>query len=1030
MGDAVNSKFVELEGFRLPVFDGDAGWIAPADIILTEATRSNLRKILPPLLRGHNLLLIGDAGVGKNAIIYYINSLRRHPTIRYSFNEDTLPEDLVGSYRIQPGGFIWSDGALSQALRQGATFVADEMNLAAPEVLKRFQSVFTERKLQILEGDSSIIEPNSGFSFVATQNPSEGFEGRKPLPREIQKYFTTVYLDPYSDDELVSILQGLFSTIPEEVLRCIVKVNRTVEDLVNHKKVGARDLERYHFNLRNLKRLATRIENHGEYLMLELADIFIRPFRNQEDQTLLKDSIESILAAEGFSSYIQRSKRQIELHIDSENGQIDIGRARLSLNNNQLKHQSSYKEQIDSALSNFALVPARLEIAESIARAIQFKENILLEADADVEPDQYARFFAELLNLPVHSISLSRGMHTSDVLGALKPKSKDEVEWVDGPLTFGLRNGGALMIQGLEAAGPELVEKMNMLMDDARAMSLPAESGETEPLQLKDNSPVFGIKYYRLQKTTPTVSRAFRNRFSAFVIPPVIDAESLRGIIEHSLSLEEGEANSLTNLMLQFHIFARTKAEKREIGGSRIQPYRYGLTNLSRLVEMVGWAAVESENLSADKLTETIIEGAGLAYINEIADLPDRELLTKALRRLIDGVDLDTLLTEFRTISKKKSLNQIAPVKGKIHWNQKDHWRDPTTGKASWNRDPQKLKQGININTPETGGQTKEGEDAWYGADTKGNKGVGEPGQGGGAWGYRTEELYKEFLKKRRQLWSYNLGVSLEEFTETFAPEIDRVSLDLEHLLDPDIQIRRRHRPQGSRVDARKYLSYLSGRGDDRIFDKTTIQIDEDRLRGVEILFALNKGRRIYNFEYSVAVLVAIMSAAEILDTHRISFGAVGYSDLSNQKVDIDIQWHKILDNVWGPAIERQLFNGLASDWHGDTISEFQIIDELSSYFSADAKTRILVMSSDFRGARARVTIDKDLSAFDTKELKQKLDQLESRGIVALGVGLGPRNLAPALFRHHLSITEVNYTALPSLLAAEISTLVQRYHEI
>ncbi|MBW7858478.1 MAG: hypothetical protein H3C43_09350, partial [Leptonema sp. (in: Bacteria)] len=80
--------------------------------------------------------------------------------------------------------------------------------------------------------------------------------------------------------------------------------------------------------------------------------------------------------------------------------------------------------------------------------------------------------------------------------------------------------------------------------------------------------------------------------------------------------------------------------------------------------------------------------------------------------------------------------------------------------------------------------------------------------------------------------------------------------------------------------------------------------------------------------------------------------------------------------------------------------------------------------------ARARVTIDKDLSAFDTKELKQKLDQLESRGIVALGVGLGPRNLAPALFRHHLSITDVNYTALPSLLAAEISSLVQRYHEI
>lgn len=1022
MSDSVD--FIELEGLRLPVFQGDPGWIPQTDIVLTPATRANLRKILPPLLRGHNLLLVGDAGVGKNALIYYINALRKHPTIRYSFNEDTLPEDLVGSYRIQPGGFVWSDGALSAALRQGATFVADEMNLASPEVLKRFQSVFTERRLQILEGDGSVIEPHRGFSFVATQNPSEGFEGRKPLPREIQKYFTTVYLDPYPDEELVSILAGLYNGIPEDVLRTIVRICRSVEELVVRKKVGTRDLERFHFNLRNLKRLAARLEEQPEHLMLELNDIFIRPFRTEEDRALLRETIEDVLKEDGFGSYISKAKRRIEIHVDIEGGRIDIGRARLPLLG------SDRQERVERALGNFALVPARLDVAEAVARSLQFKENVLLESDADVEPDAYARFFADLAGLPVHAISLSRGMHTSDVLGGLKPAGRDQVEWVDGPLTDGLRSGGVLLIQGLEAAGPELVEKMNMLMDDARAMSLPAESGESEPLKLKDGAHVFGVKYFRLQKTTPTVSRAFRNRFSAFVVPPVVDAESLRGIIEHALSLEEGEGSSLTTLILQYHVFARTKAEKREIGATRMQPYRYGLTNLLRFVDLVGWAAAEPENLTAEKLREAISEGASIAYINEIGDPPERQMMLQALEKMLDGTDLNTLLREFESVSKKKSLNLKPPVKGKVNWNQEEHWRDATTGKASWNREPQKLKKGININTPETGGSTKEGEDAWYGADTKGNKGVGEPGQGGGAWGYRTEELYKEFLKKRRPLWSYNLGVSLEEFIEIFAPELERVSLDLEHLLDPDVQIRRRHRAEGSRVDARKYLSYLSGKGDDRIFDKTTIRIDEDRLRGVEVLFALNKGRRIFNFEYSVAVLVAIMSAAEILDTHRIAFGAIGYSDLTNQKIDIDLQWHKLIDDIWGPERQSELFHGLAADWHGDTVSEFQILDELSTMFSADAKTRILVMSSDFRGARARVTVEKDLSSRDTRELKEQIDRLESRGIVMLGVGLGPRNLSQALFRHHLSITDVNYTSLPSMLAQEISSLIHRYHEI
>ncbi|MCB1140533.1 MAG: AAA family ATPase, partial [Leptospiraceae bacterium] len=176
---------VQIAGYNVPAFHDDPGWIPETNIVLTPTTSANLKKILPAIVQNRPLLLVGDAGVGKNALIYYINSLRKHPTIRYSFNEDTLPEDLVGSYRLDPTthGFIWSDGPLSQAMRQGSTFVADEMNLASPEVLKRFQSIFSEHYLEILEGDATRIDPAPGFQFVATQNPAEGFEGRKNLPR-------------------------------------------------------------------------------------------------------------------------------------------------------------------------------------------------------------------------------------------------------------------------------------------------------------------------------------------------------------------------------------------------------------------------------------------------------------------------------------------------------------------------------------------------------------------------------------------------------------------------------------------------------------------------------------------------------------------------------------------------------------------------------------------------------------------------------------------------------------------------------
>ena len=119
----------------------DAHLVFPQKLVLTRTTQENLEKLLYPILEGRNLLLVGDAGIGKNALIYYINQLRNQPTIRFSFNQDTLPEDLVGSFRVLPNGFVWQNGPLVEAMTKGYTFVADELNLAAPEILKRFTSV-------------------------------------------------------------------------------------------------------------------------------------------------------------------------------------------------------------------------------------------------------------------------------------------------------------------------------------------------------------------------------------------------------------------------------------------------------------------------------------------------------------------------------------------------------------------------------------------------------------------------------------------------------------------------------------------------------------------------------------------------------------------------------------------------------------------------------------------------------------------------------------------------------------------------
>lgn len=1013
-------EMVKIAGVELPT-SGRAGWIPETRLVLTPTTERNLQKVLQPLSQGYNVLLVGDAGVGKNALIYYINGLRKHPTLRYSFNEDTLPEDLVGAYRIDPvsRAFVWSDGPLTHALRTGSTFVADEMNLAPPEVLKRFLSVFTDGYLQILEGDSSQVKAQSGFNFVATQNPAEGFEGRKSLPREIQKFFVTVFIDPYPHDELVHILSNLHPDIPAATVKALVKINQRVESLVLERKIGSRDLERYHFNLRNLNRLAARVTS-PELLLREIRDIYVFPFRSDEDRKMVQGVVADALQEGGIGvEMVLPPAKSIKIAVGGSG--VQIGRATLSGADG-----SDLKSRVEEATEKFPPVEQRLVLLESIARGVEKGENILLESDADVEPEEYAEFFATILGRRLSVITMSRGMHTADILGGLKPLARQSesaaasVGWVDGPLTAAVRNGDVILLKGLEAAGPELVEKLNMLTDDARALVLPPESGTPEPLVLDKAARVFGVKHYRSQRSTPSISRAFRNRFTCLVIPPIEDETSLREIVEARIGMEN---EMLTNGMVTFHLQIREKAEKREIGSGNLQPYRYGLTNLERWCRHVQQALDKTND--AAKWMEGLRLGAEISYVNEIADPEERVKMVRMLDALLRGVSLEELATA--GAARKKKLIEKKTFKDRITWDPNQHYREANTGKAEWKLNGKELKKGLNIDTPETGGNTKEGEDAWYGSDTRGQKGQGEPGHGGGGWGYRTEELYQEFLKKRRALWEYNMGVSLEDFHDVFGSHIDRVTIDFDRLLDPRVDIHRRYMAEGSRVDARRYLSYLAGRGDSRIFDKTTVTVEEDRLKGVEIIFAVNKGRRIFNFEYSVATLVALMSSATILSNHNIPFGVCGYSDLTNQKKNIDLSWFKRIDDPYEGAAESDLFYGLSRDWHGDTVPEFQVLDGLCDAFRPDARTRLLVMVSDFRGARGKLDLSKDLLSSDSRQLRASIERLGKNNVL-LGVGVGARALAEHLFHDALQVGGENFANLPALLAARLTELIHKHH--
>jgi midasin len=91
--------------------------------------------------------------------------------------------------------FVWEDGPLVTAMRQGCLLLIDEINLAEDAVLERLNSVLEPGRTLLLaeKGGPSAdqIVAAEGFRVVATMNPG-GDHGKRELSRALSNRFTQV----------------------------------------------------------------------------------------------------------------------------------------------------------------------------------------------------------------------------------------------------------------------------------------------------------------------------------------------------------------------------------------------------------------------------------------------------------------------------------------------------------------------------------------------------------------------------------------------------------------------------------------------------------------------------------------------------------------------------------------------------------------------------------------------------------------------------------------------------------------------
>lgn len=213
----------------------------------------------------YGALMIGPPGTGKSYASKYVASQCNLPHSRVNFGSRITKEKLVGGYVPKGNGdaldrmlekakemsdenddlstgealevigvrdkFEWQDGILTERVRYGGIFQADELNAAPPEALMALHGLLEDaenRSLELLE-KGEVVQPHDDFMFVGTMNPPS-FAGTQPLNDALKGRLIPIrvpHLEPKAEKGLLADTTDLSKSEADDLVEMAIDIRST-----------------------------------------------------------------------------------------------------------------------------------------------------------------------------------------------------------------------------------------------------------------------------------------------------------------------------------------------------------------------------------------------------------------------------------------------------------------------------------------------------------------------------------------------------------------------------------------------------------------------------------------------------------------------------------------------------------------------------------------------------------------------------------------------------------------------------------
>ncbi len=205
-----------------------------SEYLFHESSRDLIVWLLNP---AEPLYVFGPTGSGKTSCIKQLAARLNYPVFECNANERLEFADLTGHQTVQNGSMHFEYGPLALAMKYGAIFLLNEIDIATPGVAAGLNTVLDGSPLCIADNGGELISPHPMFRFIATAN-TNGAGDETGLYQGTQRQ-NLAYLDRFTLCEMgypeaeveERLLERRYPALPKNIRAGMVSFSNKIRSL-------------------------------------------------------------------------------------------------------------------------------------------------------------------------------------------------------------------------------------------------------------------------------------------------------------------------------------------------------------------------------------------------------------------------------------------------------------------------------------------------------------------------------------------------------------------------------------------------------------------------------------------------------------------------------------------------------------------------------------------------------------------------------------------------------------------------------